>query len=165
MSVCFLYIIYNFEIFLTVDSSMASKMAAKMENIYLLVVFCIFFLKKSSHFYYFAFSTSLRMYHASELFIIKDVLDIYTLQKKNACYVLPATSEKQQMLVDQKAKKSTELLLCTFAVYDCRQLEDVSSVENFHLVTELLSQIFIRYVLLPPSSIIKKCCATGIWCT
>ena len=29
---CFLYIIYNFEIFLTVDSSMASKMAAKMEN-------------------------------------------------------------------------------------------------------------------------------------
>ena len=35
------------------------------------------------------------MYHASELFIIKDVLDIYTLNKKiNACYVLPATSEK-----------------------------------------------------------------------
>ena len=32
MSVCFLYKIYNFEIFLTVDSSMASKMAAKMEN-------------------------------------------------------------------------------------------------------------------------------------
>ena len=55
------------------------------------------------------------MYHASELFIIKDVLDIYT-QQKNACYVLPATSEKQQMLVDQKAKKFTELLPCTFAV-------------------------------------------------
>ena len=32
MSVCFLYPIYNFEIFSTVDSSMASKMAAKMEN-------------------------------------------------------------------------------------------------------------------------------------
>ena len=86
------------------------------------------------------------MYHASELFIIKDVLDIYTKQKKkrNACYVLPATSEKQQVLVDQKGKKFTELLPCTFAVYDCRQLEDVSSVDNFHLVTELLSQVFIR---------------------
>ena len=106
------------------------------------------------------------MYHASELFIIKDVLDIYTQQKKiNACYVLPATSEKQQMLVDQKAKKFTELLPCTFAVYDCRQLEDVSSVDNFHLVTDRLSQVFIRYVLSPPSSIIKKCCATGIWWT
>ena len=32
MSVCFLYIICNFEIFLTVDSSMASKITAKMEN-------------------------------------------------------------------------------------------------------------------------------------
>ena len=31
-SVCFIYIIYNFEIFSTVDSSMASKMAAKMDN-------------------------------------------------------------------------------------------------------------------------------------
>ena len=45
------------------------------------------------------------------------------------------------MLVDQKAKKFTELLPCTFAVYDCRQPEDVSSVENIHLVTELLSQV------------------------
>ena len=69
------------------------------------------------------------------------------------------------MLVDQKAKKFTELLPCTFAVYDCRQLEDVSSVENFHLVTELLSQVFIKYVLSPLSSTIKKCCATGTWCT
>ena len=32
MIVCFLYIIYNFEIFSTVDSSMASKMATKIEN-------------------------------------------------------------------------------------------------------------------------------------
>ena len=52
-----------------------------------------------------------------------------------------------------------------FCSKDCRQLEDVSSVENIHLVTELLSQVFIRYVLSPPSSDIKKCCATGIWCT
>ena len=29
---CFLYIIFNFEIFSTVNSSMASKIAAKMEN-------------------------------------------------------------------------------------------------------------------------------------
>ena len=58
------------------------------------------------------------------------------------------------MLVDQKVKKFTELLLCTFAVYDCRQLEDVSSAENVHMVTEL-SQVFVSYVLSPPSSIIK----------
>ena len=32
MSVCFLYIILNLEVFSTVDSSMASKMAAKMKN-------------------------------------------------------------------------------------------------------------------------------------
>ena len=32
MNVRFLYIISNFEIFLTVNSSMASKMAAKLEN-------------------------------------------------------------------------------------------------------------------------------------
>ena len=104
------------------------------------------------------------MYHASELFIIKDVLDIYTQQKMHVMYYLPRVI-KQQMIVVQKAKKFTELLPCTFAVYDCRQLEDVSCVENIHLVTEILSQVFIRYVLSPPSSIITKCCATGIWCT
>ena len=32
MNVCFLYIISNFEIFSTVNSSMASKMAAKNEK-------------------------------------------------------------------------------------------------------------------------------------
>ena len=42
-----------------------------------------FYPKGSSHFCYYAFSTSLRMYHASELFIIKDALDIYTQQKQN----------------------------------------------------------------------------------
>ena len=69
------------------------------------------------------------------------------------------------MLVDQKFKKFTELLPCTFAVYDSRHFEDVSSVENVHMVTEILSQVFIRYVLSPPSSTIKKCCVTDIWCT
>ena len=83
----------------------------------------------------------------------------------NACQVLPATSERQQMLVDQKFKKFAEGLPCTLAMYDFWQLEDVSSVENVHIVTEILSQVFIRYVLSPPSSIIKKCCVTDIWCT
>ena len=59
------------------------------------------------------------------------------------------------MSVDQKVKKFTELLLCTFAVYDCRQLEDFSSVENVHMVTEILSQVLIKYMLSTPSSIIK----------
>ena len=69
------------------------------------------------------------------------------------------------MLVDQKVKKFTELLSCTLAVYDCRQFEDVSSLDNVHMITEILSQVVIRYVLSPPSSIIKKCCITDIWCT
>ena len=63
-NVRFLYIISNFEIFSTVNLSMASKMAAKF--------FLQFFLNKYIHFCYKAFSTSLRMYHASEQFIIKD---------------------------------------------------------------------------------------------
>ena len=46
--------------------------------------------------------------------------------------------------VDHKVMKFTEFLSCTFAMYDCRQLEDVSSVENVHIVTDLLPQIFIR---------------------
>ena len=48
------------------------------------------------------------------------------------------------MLVDRKIKKFTELLPCVFAMYDCRQLEDVSSVENVNMVTGILSQVFIR---------------------
>ena len=45
------------------------------------------------------------------------------------------------MLVDQKVKKFMELLPCIRAMYDCRQLEDVSSVENVHMITEILYQI------------------------
>ena len=64
------------------------------------------------------------------------------------------------MLIDQKVKKFTELVPCTFAVYDCMQLEDVS------MVTEILSQVFIRCCRFRHfSSIIKKCGATGIWYT
>ena len=37
-----------------------------------------------------------------------------------------------------------EFLPCVFAMYDCRQLEDVSSVENVHMITDLLPQVFIR---------------------
>ena len=53
------------------------------------------------------------------------------------------------MLVNQKVKKFTELLPCTFAVDDYKQLEDVSSIENVHMVAEILSQVFIRHVMLP----------------
>ena len=42
---------------------------------------------------------------------------------------------------DHKVKKFTEFLPCAFAMYDCRQLEDVSSVENVHMVTEFLPQV------------------------
>ena len=58
------------------------------------------------------------------------------------------------MLVDQKVMKFTELLPCTFAMYDCRQLKDVSSIENVHMVLEILSQVFIRccHLHLPPLS-------------
>ena len=53
---------------------------------------------------------------------------------------------------DHKVKKFTEFLLCTFAMYDCRQLEDVSSVENVHIITDPLPQVFIRcYHLHLPS--------------
>ena len=46
MSVCFLYKIYNFEIFSTVDSSMASKMAAKMKYSIYWRYFAFFFQQK-----------------------------------------------------------------------------------------------------------------------
>ena len=45
---------------------------------------------------------------------------------------------------DHQVKKFTEFLPCTFAMYDCRQLEDISSVENVQMVTDLLPQVFIR---------------------
>ena len=67
----------------------------------------------------------------------------------NACLLLPVSSQGQQMII---SKKFTEFLPCTFAMYDCRQLEDFSSVENVHKATEILSQVFIRrYHLLLPS--------------
>ena len=53
---------------------------------------------------------------------------------------------------DHKVKKFTEFLPCTFAMYDCRQFEDVSSVENVHIITDPLPQVFIRcYHLHLPS--------------
>ena len=51
-----------------------------------------------------------------------------------------------------RLRSFTEFLPCAFAVYDCRQLEDVSSLENVHMITDLLPQVFIRcYHLLLPS--------------
>ena len=53
---------------------------------------------------------------------------------------------------DHKVKKVKELLQRAFAMYDCRQLEEVSSVENVHMITDLLPQVFIRcYRLHLPS--------------
>ena len=57
--------------------------------------------------------------------------------------------QRQQLLVDQKVKKLTELLQCTFAVYDCRQLEDVSRLENIHMVTEIISQVLSLSSVVP----------------
>ena len=61
------------------------------------------------------------------------------------------------MLVDQKVKKFTELLACTLAMYDCRQFEDVSSIEHVYMVTEKLSQIFIRCCHLHLPSLSSLC--------
>ena len=61
------------------------------------------------------------------------------------------------MLVDQKVKELTELLPCTFAMYDCRQLEDVSNVENVHMVTDILYQVFIRSCHLHLPSLTSLC--------
>ena len=53
---------------------------------------------------------------------------------------------------DHKVEKFTEFQSCAFTTYDCRRLEDVSSVENVHMVTEILPQVFIRcYHLHLPS--------------
>ena len=96
------------------------------------------------------------MYHASELFIIKDVLDIYTQQKHrtmNACEVLPASSQRQQMLVDQKVKKFTEFyhvhLQCMTAGSSRMSLAKRLSI--------WLQKSYLNFfqLLSPPSSIIK----------
>ena len=84
------------------------------------------------------------MYNASELFIIKDVLEIYTQQKQNNECMFITTCLESRAADDHKVKKFMELLQRTFAMYDCRQFEDVSSVENVHMITDLLPQVFIR---------------------
>ena len=81
-------------------------------------------------------------------------------QKQNNDCMFITTCLESRAADDHKVKKFTEFLPCTFAMYDCRQLEDVSSVENVHMVTvgkgvrDLLPQV-IYQVLSPPSSIIK----------
>ena len=83
------------------------------------------------------------MYNASE----------HTLKKKknNECMFI-TTCLESRAADDHKVKKFTEFLPCTFAMYDCRQFEDVSSVENVHIITDPLPQVFIRcYHLHLPS--------------
>ena len=92
------------------------------------------------------------MYNASELFIIKDVLKIYIQQKQNNECMFITTCLVSRAADDHKVKKFTEFLPCAFAMYGCRLLEDVSSVENVHMITDLLPQILIRcYHLHLPS--------------
>ena len=92
------------------------------------------------------------MYNASKLFIIKDVLEIYTQQTQNNECIFITTCLESRAADDHKVKKLTEFLPRAFAMYDCRQLKDVSSVENIHMVTEILPQVFIRcYHLHLPS--------------
>ena len=74
-----IYIICNFDIFTTViqDCRQNGKKILFIGDI------LQFFLKKIITFLLLDVSTSLSMYHASGLFIIKDILDIYTQQKQN----------------------------------------------------------------------------------
>ena len=94
------------------------------------------------------------MYNASELFIIKDVLEIYTQPNQNNECMFITTYLESRAADDHKVKKFTKFLPCAFAVYDCRQLEDVSSLENVHMITDFLPQVFIRcyYLHLPSLS-------------
>ena len=92
------------------------------------------------------------MYNASELFIIKDVLEIYTQHKQNNECMFITTCLESRVADDHKVEKFTVFLPCAFAMYVCRQLEDVSSVENVHMVTDFLPQVIIRcYHLHLPS--------------
>ena len=92
------------------------------------------------------------MYNTSELFIIKDVLEIYTQHKQNNECMFITTCLESRVADDHKVEKFTVFLPCAFAMYDCRQLEDVSSVENVHMVTDFLPQVIIRcYHLHLPS--------------
>ena len=68
----------------------------------------------------------------------------YTQQKQNNECMFITTCLESKAADYHKVKKFTEFLPCTFAMYDRRQLEGVSRVENVHMVTEILSQVFIR---------------------
>ena len=63
---------------------------------------------------------------------------IHSTKQNNECMFI-TTCLESRAADDHKVKKFTEFLPRTFAMYDCRQLEDVSSVENVHMVTYFLS--------------------------
>ena len=48
----------------------------------------------------------------------------------NAECMFITTCRESREADDHNVKKFTEFLPCTFAMYDCKQLEDVSSVEK-----------------------------------
>ena len=60
------------------------------------------------------------MYNASELFIIKDVLETYIQQKQIIKCMSITTCLESRAADDYKVKKFTEFLPCAFAMYDCR---------------------------------------------
>ena len=76
----------------------------------------------------------------------------------NAECMFITTCRESRAADDHKVKKFAEFLPCTFAMYDCRQLEDVSSVENVCMVTDLLPQVFIRcyHLHLSLSSVVPQ---------
>ena len=79
------------------------------------------------------------------------LVNIHSKKQNNECMFI-TTCLESRAADDHKVKKFTEFLPCTFAMYDCRQLEDISSVENVQMVTDPLPQVFIRcYHLHLPS--------------
>ena len=80
------------------------------------------------------------------------LVEIHSKKKNNNECMFITTCLESRAADDHKVKKFTEFLPCTFAMYDCRQFEDVSSVENAHIITDPLPQVFIRcYHLHLPS--------------
>ena len=70
------------------------------------------------------------------------LVNIHSTKQNNECMFI-TTCLESRAADDHKVKKYTEFLPCTFAMYDCRQLVNVSSIENVHMVTDLVPQVFI----------------------
>ena len=79
----------------------------------------------------------------------------------NACLLLPVLSRGQQMIITLKSLRSfCHVHLQCMTAGSSRMSQRRASPYGYRSPTSSFYQ-----VLSPPSSIIKKCCATGIWCT